>query len=165
MKKSSLPSKLGRIVMLMALFLAASVKPVWAIQVHTGVEGLYVHQGAHMFLAFSMLFFALNIRRSSLARLKAWRLLFFSAILFILWNMWAFVGHLSFFTRIEAFFIMEPGHITPSLPVNSWHEVIYYILKMDHLLCLPALLYFYFGLKVLFDESAHPQRQEEGPPS
>lgn len=160
MKISSSPSKLGRLLFLTGLALAANPSPAWALQAHAGPEGLYVHQGAHIFLAFAMLLFAVNIQGSPLVRQKAWRLLATSAILFILWNIWAFVGHLSFFTRVESSFIMELGHITPSLPVTSWPEVLYYLLKMDHLLCLPALLFFYFGLKLFLAESADPQRAE-----
>lgn len=161
-KISSLASKLRLLLFLTGLALAASPSPAWALQAHAGPEGLYVHQGAHIFLAFAMLIFAVNIQRSPLVRQKAWRLLATSAMLFILWNIWAFVGHLSFFARAEASFIMEPGHITPSLPVTSWPEALYYLLKMDHLLCLPALLFFYFGLKQFLAESADPQSAAEG---
>jgi hypothetical protein len=85
MKISSLPSKLSLLLFLTGLALAANPSPAWALQAHAGPEGLYVHQGAHIFLAFAMLIFAVNIQRSPLVRQKAWRLLATSAILFILW--------------------------------------------------------------------------------
>lgn len=152
MKISSPIAKISYLFFLTALCQGACASPAWALQAHAGPEGLYVHQGAHIFLAFSLLVFALNIQRSALVRQKAWRLLARGAILFILWNIWAFVGHLSPFALPESSFIMEPGQITPSLLVTSWHEVLYYLLKMDHLLCVPALLFFYAGLRLLLQE-------------
>ncbi len=154
-------SKLARILVLTLPPLAVSPSSAWAIQAHAGPEGLYVHQGAHIFLAFSMLGFALNIQRSRLTRQKAWRFFASGSVLFILWNIWAFIGHLSPFALPPSSFIMEAGHRAPSLLVASWREVLYYFLKMDHLVGLPALLFFYFGLKLLLAEFSGPQEEEE----
>ncbi|MDA3971704.1 MAG: hypothetical protein PF442_10175 [Desulfobulbaceae bacterium] len=162
MKISSLIANISRLLALATLSLTASASSAWALQTHTGPEGLYVHQGAHIFLSFSLLIFVLNIHRSRLARQRAWRLLSSGAILLILWNIWAFAGHLSAFYMPESSFIMEPGHRTPSLLVTSWQEVLYYLFKMDHLLWLPALLFFYAGLKLLLKEFTAPPQEEGG---
>lgn len=154
-------SRLSYLLFLEALYQACNAAPAWALQTHAGVEGLYVHQGAHIFLAFSLLIFVLNIHRSRLARQRAWRLLSSGAILLILWNLWAFAGHQSAFAMPESSFIMEKGHVTPSLLITSWQEVLYYLLQMDHLLCLPALLCFYAGLRILLDDFTGLQGEEE----
>ena len=81
-----------------------------------------------------------------MSQLQIW----FSCLL-IFWNLWAFAGHI--ITRLvsEQNFILPDGGLIPVLYIGSWKEVLYYLLKMDHLLCVPALLCFYFGLKrILF---------------
>jgi hypothetical protein len=74
-------------------------------------------------------------------------LLYWGAFLFVGWNIWAFIGHVVEILVSESLFVVLPGRIVPSLAMNSWQEAAYYLLKMDHLLCLPALLFFYAGLR------------------
>lgn len=135
---------------------SADPPPLFALQTHGGPEGLYVHQGAHLFLIVSMVTFLVNVRRSRLEIQKVWRFLYWGAFLFVLWNIWAFAGHVVEVYVPEFLFVRLPGRLVPSLEMNSWREAAYYVLKMDHLLCLPALVFFYAGLKkaqVLFREN------------
>ena len=129
--------------------LSASPPQVFALQTHGGLEGLYVHQGAHLFLIVSLLLFLANIRRSRLEVEKAWRLLFWGALLLVLWNTWAFIGHVAEVFMPESLFVLLPGRVIPSLAMNSWREAAYYVLQMDHLISLPALLFFCAGLRKL----------------
>lgn len=136
--------------------------PVFALQMHGGPEGLYVHQGAHLFLIVSLIIFLINIRRSRLDLDSAWRLIFGGAFLLVLWNIWAFIGHVTEASMPESLLVVLPDRSIPSLAVQSWREVAYYILKMDHLLCLPALMLFCAGLKKLrsgFRESGIPEKR------
>jgi hypothetical protein len=137
------------VVLLGGLFftLPANPAPAYALQTHGALEGLFAHQGAHLFLTVSLLIFLVNIQRSRLKADKAWRLLFRGTLLLALWNIWAFFGHVAEVFTPEAVFVLLPGQQIPSLLVRSWREVAFYVLKMDHLLCLPALLFFYMGLK------------------
>lgn len=141
-----------------ALF-AFSVDPpaVYALQTHGPPEGLYAHQGAHLFLIFSLAIFLITVRRSRLEAEKAWRLLSWGAFLLVLWNIWAFVGHVAETSVPESVFVVLPGRTVPSLAMNSWREAAYYVLQMDHLLCLPALVFFCAGLRKL-----HAAFQENG---
>jgi hypothetical protein len=146
-------------VFLLAAFIASAVNPpaVFGLQTHGGPEGLYVHQGAHLFLVFSLAIFLVTVRRSRLKAEKAWRLLSWGAFLLLLWNIWAFAGHVAETAVPESDFVVLPGRTVPSLAMNSWREATYYVLKMDHLLCLPALVFFCAGLRKL-----HAAFQENG---
>lgn len=137
--------------------LAAVPQTVFAFQAHGGPEGLYVHQGAHLFLILSLIIFLFNIRRSRLEAEKAWRLLSAGALLLTIWNTWAFAGHVVETFIPESMLVVLPDRVVPSLQVNSWREAAYYVLKMDHLLCLPALIFFCAGLRKL-----HSSFQENG---
>jgi len=53
--------------------------PAYALQTHLGKEGIFVHQGAHLFFALSMIFFAVNICCSSLVGQKIVEILFGSS--------------------------------------------------------------------------------------
>ena len=141
-------------VFFLALFLIQAANPstVSALQTHGGPEGLYAHQGAHLFLVVSLVIFLLNIRRLQLKRYKAWRLFSGGAFLLAVWSIWAFIGHMAEIMTPESSFVTLPGHSVPFLQVESWREVLFYIIKMDHLICLPALLFFYAGLKKLLSE-------------
>lgn len=136
------------VVVLGGLFvsLSANPSPAYALQTHGGLEGLFAHQGAHLFLAVSLLIFLVNMHRSRLKEDKAWRLLFWGTLLLAFWNVWAFFGHVAEILTPESVFVRLPGRQIPSLLVKSWREVAFYVFKMDHLLCLPALLFYYGGL-------------------
>ncbi|MDD3618707.1 MAG: hypothetical protein RBR09_10400 [Desulfobulbaceae bacterium] len=146
-------------VFLMAALMASAFNPrtVFALQTHAAPEGLYVHQGAHLFLIFSLAAFLFSLRRSRLETEKAWRLLSWGAFLLILWNAWAFAGHIAETFLPESVFIVLPGRTVPALAMQSWLEAAYYVLQMDHLLCLPALVFFCAGLRKL-----HAVFQENG---
>ena len=72
-------------------------------------------------------------------------------MLFILWNLDAFAVH----------FLDEQIHLLQVKPIDLWNmeisvdgggkslAMLYYILKLDHLLCVPAMLCLYLGLRSL----------------
>ncbi|MHB8810125.1 MAG: hypothetical protein ACYC9M_08950 [Desulfobulbaceae bacterium] len=143
--------------------LSANPAPAYALQTHGALEGLFAHQGAHLFLTVSLLIFLVNIQRSRLKADKAWRLLFWGTFLLALWNIWAFFGHVAEIFTPEAVFVRLPGQQIPSLLVKSWREVAFYVFKMDHLLCLPALLLYYRGLtkiQATFHENGIHRKRE-----
>ena len=133
-----------------SLILFAPAK-AYALQVHGHIEGLYVHQAAHLFFAFSMAAFSFMLRRSGIINPRAAHLLSLGALLLAIWNLWAFSGHLiELFIPPEHFGVMgRQGAATPSLYIAGWKEALYYLLKMDHLICVPAIVCFYLGLDAL----------------
>ncbi len=122
--------------------------PAFALQTHA-YEGLYLHQLAHLFFLAAMIFFALGIQRSWLSTRRPWQLMAAGGWLLALWNIWAFGGHFVEVLVPEASLLSEPGQVVPRLAFVSWREILYYIVKMDHLLAVPAIFCFYFGMRGL----------------
>lgn len=130
--------------------------PAFATQGHSGVEGVYAHQIAHLFFAVSMGILIYWLRDRRLAANPGWRYIQRAALFFILWNLDAFVAHL----------LEEQWRLVAVTRLDAWHVHIqaingqpglvflYYLVKLDHLLCVPAALYLYLGLRRLLGEAA-----------
>jgi hypothetical protein len=119
-----------------------------ATQLHSHTEGIITHQAGHLFFLFSMVVLIFTITGKGLNKQKSWRLIQYSAFFFILWNLDAVAAH--FFdnqihiVKIENISIWKIKIIThPDSSLLAW---VYYILKLDHLLCVPAMLFLYKGL-------------------
>jgi hypothetical protein len=135
------------------VILLVEATPVWATQTHGEPEGLFVHQMSHLFFIFSMGLLIYWLRQRELVKQKAWCYIQYGALLFILWNIDTFGVHL----------LDEQGDLIRIQRLDDWHiqidmgaryrslGFIYYIAKLDHLLCVPALFYLYLGLKRLYN--------------
>lgn len=145
-----------------ALFLVAVIPtPALALQTHAAPEGLYVHQVGHVLFAIAMLGFAFRIRQSRLSKEKSWRLMSTGAVLFALWNGWAFLGHiLESFIPVTHFRRGSAG-LKSILDVYSPVDVLYYLFKMDHFICFPALLFIYIALKKMTAQPAGSTGDED----
>lgn len=138
--------------------------PALATQTHGQPEGLYVHQMAHLFFIISMGSLEFWLRQRNLVQEKGWKYLQFAAILFILWNIDAILVH----------FLDEHLHILGITKVDLWHirieslqgqyslAVLYYLLKLDHLLCVPAMFFLYRGLSRLVIDAEVRVQAEKG---
>jgi hypothetical protein len=136
-----------------------------AVQEHGAPEGLYTHQGAHLFFIASLGLLIYWLRQRQLVREAGWRFIQYAALFFILWNIDAFTAHQldeqlhlvdiqsagGWMVRIDA------GEFPPAL------ALLYYAAKLDHLLCVPAMLFLYFGLRRLLKD-ARQRCSEAGPP-
>ena len=125
--------------------------PALATQSHSGPEGLVVHQIAHLFFVFSMgiLVYWLRLRRLTVE--SGWRFIQYAAVLLIIWNIDAFAVHL----------LDEATEILDIQRLGNWHiqiradsgyeflELVYYLIKLDHVWCVPALVLLYMGLRRL----------------
>ncbi len=123
----------------------------WATQTHGEPEGLYVHQAAHVFFFFAMGLLIYWLRQRNLVKEKAWRYIQYSAILFILWNIDTFAVHtLDELVHLIRTHKPDPWHLQIDTAEGlSFLGKLYYLGKLDHLLCVPALIYLYLGLKRL----------------
>jgi hypothetical protein len=129
----------------------AWIAPAYATQVHTHPEGLYTHQLAHGFFALSMGILIYWLRHRRLVRERGWRLIQFAALFFILWNADALVSH----------YLDDHGELFQVIDAGTWHAsvhlvnrsdmlaILYYFVKLDHLLCVPAIILLYCGLRQL----------------
>ena len=127
---------------------------VFAIQLHASSEGIITHQMGHLFFLFSMVALIFTVTGKGLDRQKGWRLIQYSAFFFILWNLDAITAH--FFdnqlhaVKIENISFGKIKIITSNdSSVLAWF---YYVLKLDHLLCVPAMVLLYKGLSTLVAE-------------
>lgn len=126
----------------------------YAIQLHASSEGIITHQVGHLFFLFSMVALIFTITGKGLDQQKGWRLIQYSAFFFILWNLDAITAH--FFdnqihaVKIESISLGKMRIITNNdSSLLAWF---YYVLKLDHLLCVLAMLFLYRGLTSLVDD-------------
>lgn len=130
------------------LFLLFFSDPADAIQMHSGAEGIIVHQFGHIFFLFSMGVLILTITGKDLNRQKGWRLIQYAAFFFILWNISAFTAHL-LDNQIHAVTVSDLSLSEITIMAENGSrliEIAYYLLKLDHLLCVPAIFLLYRGL-------------------
>jgi hypothetical protein len=136
-----------------------------AVQEHGAPEGLYTHQGAHFFFLGSLGLLIYWLRQHRLVRQPGWRHIQYAALFFILWNLDAFTAHLlDEQLNLVDTRMLDPGTIRIDTgdypPALAWF---YYAAKLDHLLCVPALLFLFAGLRRLLKDAGKPH-PEEGPP-
>ncbi len=143
------------ILLIVWLIMLAFPGPAAATQGHSGVEGVHVHQLAHLFFIFSMGTLIYWIRKRELIREKGWRYLQYSALFFILWNIDAFAVHL-LDEQIHAVVVSREASFQIKISTMEgleWIRLFYYLAKLDHLLCVPAMFFLYLALKSLLRES------------
>lgn len=153
------PWGIGIVLSLVMSLLQAS--PALATQGHGGIEGVYIHQLAHLFFMLAMAILIFRLREEGLVVQRGWRYIQYAAFFFILWNIDAFIVHL----------LDDQLRIVQLTRLNAWQLKIsgpnhflvrfYYMTKLDHLLCVPALWFLYRGLKHLLAEArlAAPRRK------
>jgi signal transduction histidine kinase len=120
----------------------------WAIVPHA-YQGIYIHQMGHVFFILSCLFISWVILKKNLHKEKGWRYILFAEVFFVLWNIDAFIGHISEYW-------IEPSQIIGSR--EGWNyfkreiilegrDYLYYVTKHDHIWLVPGMLMFYLGLR------------------
>ncbi len=132
-----------------------------ATQTHGAPEGIYAHQFAHLFFLLSMVILVYWLRQRKLVEKEGWLFIQHAALFFILWNFNVIILHFldeqSMLVVVEK---VDSFHIRISSPLGRPAEIYYYLGKMDHVLCVPAMLFLYLGLKRLLaetiDESERP---------
>ncbi|AOY58843.1 MULTISPECIES: hypothetical protein [Desulfococcus] len=153
---STVGSRVSYALLMAAGMTLAAPGPVFATQAHGDPEGLYVHQMSHLFLAYSMGLLIYWLRRRGLVLTGGWRNLQYSALFFIFWTIDAFTVHL----MDEQYPIIQVARRDDwmlqidSIPDVDWIKGLYYLVKLDHLFCVPALFLLYLGLKQLLKR--HP---------
>jgi hypothetical protein len=138
----------------------------YATQTHGGPEGLVVHQFAHWFFIFSMGLLIYWLRKRRLVSDRGWRYIQYAALFFIFWNLDAFLSHWlleqSDILMVET--IQDRHFRISTSPGLQWLGSIYYLTKLDHLLCVPAMLFLLFGLRRLYHASSAISDDRESAP-
>lgn len=139
----------------LGLLLLIVPSPAWAFVPH-GYPETYAHQMGHIYFALSCIFILWTIHRNNLQREKGWRYMFYAQMLFILWNVNTFVGHITEFW-IEQSQITGGregwGYFTRYISLEGM-EYLYYITKLDHFFLVPAMVLFYMSLREHLGEEA-----------
>jgi hypothetical protein len=159
MPRTKSPSNVADGLASLAAFLAVAAawaSPAYAFQEHGAPEGLYIHQLAHIFFALSMTGLWYGIRSSKRFRDdRGWQLIAAGAALLTLWNVITFTGHI-----LSIFIQSSQKQGADTIPL--WMEWTWHILKLDNIVCVAAMLYFYAGLRKLLRSasvSTHGRRQ------
>ncbi len=150
---------------LLAGLLVSTSRPALATQGHAGIEGVWVHQFAHLFFLFAMLLLIYWLRRAGLVKEPGWRYIQYAALFFTLWNANAFLVHF-LDEQINAIRLEHLGgwkiHIAAAGD-RTWLAVFYYLIKLDHLLCVPAMICLWLGLRHMLKESPPAESLERYP--
>ncbi len=153
---------------LASLFFCGLILPAkaFAIQLHQGSEGIIVHQVGHLFFLLSMVVLVFIITGRQLNRDKGWRMIQFSAILFVLWNLDTISAHF-FDNQIGAVTVENLSLRQVKISAAAGSEFLvyfYHSLKLDHLFCVPALFLFYRGLTHILarEKAAREKNMETG---
>jgi hypothetical protein len=128
--------------------------PAQAIQLHLTSEGIITHQMGHLFFLVSMVALIFTLSGKGLDKQKGWRLIQYSAFFFILWNLDAVFGHF-LDNQIHVVKIENLSFSRMRMEVHNDSSIlygVYYALKLDHLLAVPAMLLFFRGLSTLVKE-------------
>lgn len=136
----------------LAAIIAALPIPVWAVQPHGGPEGLYVHQLGHILFFAAVVKLWLLMRARFRAASRPWLRMRWSAALFALWNVVAFTSHIF---EVRVAMAVDRGQAPPawSAPDGlSFLSYLFYLSSLDNLILVPAMLYFYLGLRGFLGE-------------
>lgn len=136
-----------------------------ATQLHDSSEGIITHQVGHVFFLFSMVVLMFTITGKGLDKQRGWRLIQYSAFFFIIWNLDVITAH--FFDNQIHVVKMENISLDHIRVIASNDSAIlawtYYGLKLDHLLCVPAMLFLYKGLSSLVKEQRQVMEKKDMP--
>lgn len=151
-----------KMLMVPAYLILALPGNVYALQFHSGSEGIITHQIGHLFFLFSMVVLMFIISGKGLAIHKGWRLIQVSAFFFILWNGCAIAAH---FLDNQIYAVSVERFANGYAKIRTQNDSVllgwvYYGLKLDHLLCVPAMFLMYRGLSCLVDEQEDRQGQD-----
>lgn len=125
----------------------------WALQPHSGPEGLYVHQMAHILFMGALTYLFFHTGRTQDMVSRGWRYLRLFCILLFFWNLMAFVGHETAVHLSHDDFIDEGAWSEQLVFPLNFLKLIYFVAKMDHFLTVPALLALSFSLRSFYLEA------------
>lgn len=135
-------------------YLLGFAQAAMATQGHGSPEGLYAHQIAHILFAFSLGVLIYWLREHSLIENSGWRFVQYGAFFLLLWNLDAVLAH-HLDDRSDLFQLIDGGSWNARVHFvdNSTKVVLlYYFAKLDHLFCVPGIVFLYAGLRRLLQQ-------------
>jgi len=140
-------------------FLLGSVifpSPALAIITHWNPrEAFFIREFSYLFFMLAMLFFIYELKQGKLQKHRGFRLLVWASVFFALWNFDCFIGQLFSLFFEPQVTVRGTGSLSQRLDMANLGNWITYFTKLDHLLLVPAFIFFYLGIKVF-------RREQEG---
>ena len=129
------------------IFFALSLQanPVLAVQAHGGAEGLVSHQIGHFLFTIGMgylLFRLRSMRQEGVGWLEFKTFIW----LLIAWNVVTFSGHWMNEFVAKGNFIKDHAN-TLSFTIGNFHDAIYYLTRLDHLILVPSFVFLLMALR------------------
>jgi hypothetical protein len=120
-------------------------------------EAFFIRQFSYLFFMVAIIFFIYELKQERLQQQRGFRLLAWAGVFFALWNFDCFIGQfMAMYFKAQ---IAEgtAGIFSQQLLMANLGNCINYFTKLDHLLLVPAFIYFYRGIM------AFSREVEEGP--
>ncbi|MGB5987500.1 MAG: hypothetical protein WBG37_19500 [Desulfobacterales bacterium] len=137
-----------------------------ATQAHGHPEGIYTHQLAHIFFMIAMGALIYWLRARNLVMERGWRYIQIAAALLLLWNVDALAVHF-LEEQLEAVTVSAREGWQVKITAasgSSYLPWLFYLIKLDHLICVPALVFLYLGLRKLIATVQPPAPGRERAP-
>ncbi len=121
-------------------------------------EAFFIRQFSYLFFMLAMLFFIYELKQGKMQQHRGFRLLVWASVFFALWNFDCFIGQLFALFFEAQVTVGVPGSLSQRLGMANLGNWVNYFTKLDHLLLVPAFIFFYLGIRALRRE------QEVGEP-
>lgn len=131
----------------------------WALQTHGGMEGVVVHQAAHVQYLGALGYLLWDIRRSGFAGV-GWLYLQRFCWLMMIWNGIAFIGHFAQMGLSDAAISTDDGYLSALLLPETFGRWVYYVTAFDHLVITPALFLLFLAMRSLYKSVAADQPED-----
>jgi hypothetical protein len=121
-------------------------------------EAFFIRQFSYLFFMLAMIFFIYELKQERLQQQRGFRLLAWASVFFALWNFDCFIGQfiaLYFKARVTD---GAAGIFSQQLLMANLGNWINYFTKLDHLLLVPAFIYFYRGIMAFSREVEEGRR-------
>jgi hypothetical protein len=118
------------------ILLLVPASNAFAVQTHTGTEGLISHELGHFLFTLAMVILLIRLTRARLDG-PGWTRFKIFLWLIILWNILTFSNHWMRESISANQYISAAGH-TIAFKVNSFFDLLFYLTSLDHLLLVPA---------------------------
>jgi len=132
----------------------------WALQTHGGMEGVVVHQAAHIQYLGALGYLLWDIRRSGFAGV-GWLYLQWFCRLMMIWNGVAFIGHFAQMGLSDTAISTDDGYLSALLLPETFGRWVYYVTAFDHLFITPALILLFLAMRSLYRDVAAEQGEEK----
>ena len=106
------------------------------------------------------------LRKWRLTVSRGWRHIQFAALFFIAWNLDTMASH---WLQEQSNLIVVMNVAPMQMEIVTadgrlWLAKAYYLTKLDHLLCVPALIFLFLGFRRLLHTALHPGESGESAP-